>query len=197
MKLRLLLVLTLIVQVFVAHQSVALEFHSERIKTMDVEVLQQIVSRNIRKLESGDESPKPIVKQSLEIILARPDQGVASSALFDQLSALSGGEENFVVVLDSIAEDGINSLKKDTKNKEELREQNTYVYILINMLNEIQKLKDKEGYKGVIERVRDADISFSDALVSHRLLNSMSEIENPSKFAQTLLPKKKPWWKFW
>lgn len=197
MKSSLYLVLTLVVQMFFAHQSVALEFHSERIKTMDVEVLQQIISRNIRKLEIGDESPKPIVKQSLEILLARPDQGVASSAMFDQLMALAGGEESFVSVLNSIIDDALPALEKNTKNKEELREQNTYVYILINMLSEIQKMKDKDAFKSVIERIRDADISFSDALVSHRLLNSMAEIENPSKFANTILPKKKPWWKFW
>lgn len=191
------LVLTLIVQLSFVHHSVALEFQSERIKTMDVEVLQQIISRNIRKLEAGDESPKLVVKQSLEILLARPDQGVASSALFDQLQALSGGEENFISVLNSIVDDALASLSKETKNKEELREQNTYVYILINMLTEIQKLKDKDGYKGIIERIRDTDIRFSDALVSHRLLNSMAQIENPSKFAQNLLPKKKSWWKFW
>lgn len=193
MKKLALLVLTL----FVTPALVALEFHSERIKTMDVEILQQIISRNIRKLEAGEESPKPIVKQSLEILLARPDQGVASSALFDQLQGLAGSAEDFTVVLGSIVDDAVGSLKKKTKNKDELREQNTYVYILINMLNEIQKLKDKEGYKAVIERIRDADIEFSDSLVSHRLLNSMAEIENPSKFAQQILPKKKSWWKFW
>ncbi len=193
MKIFMVLVLTL----FVTPAFAALEFHSERIKTMDVEILQQIISRNIRKLEAGDESPKPVIKQSLEILLARPDQGMASSALFDQLQGLAGAEENFVAVLNSILDDAIESLKKKTKNKNELREQNTYVYILINMLTEIQKLKDKESYKNVIERIRDADIRFSDSLVSHRLLNSMAEIENPSKFANQILPKKKSWWKFW
>jgi hypothetical protein len=193
MKKMALLVLTL----FVTPAFAALEFHSERIKTMDVEILQQIISRNIRKLEAGDESSKPVVKQSLEILLARPDQGVASSSLFDQLQSLAGSAEDFTAVLGSICDDAFASLKKDTKNKEELREQNTYVYILINMLNEIQKFKDNERYKNIIERIRDADIEFSNALVSHRLLNSMAEIENPSKFAQQILPKKRPWWKFW
>lgn len=182
---------------FVTDAFAQLEFHSERIKTMDVEVLQQIISRNIKKLEAGDESPKPIVKQSVEILLARPDQGMASSALFDQLRALSGGDDEFVSVLNEIADEGIQSLKKKTKVKDELREQNTYVYILIHMLSEIQKMKDEEGFKRIIEKIRDADIRFSDHLASHRLLNSMSEIENPSKYAAQILPAKRPWWKFW
>lgn len=190
-------ILVLVLTLFVTPAFATLEFHSERIKTMDVEVLQQIISRNIRKLEAGDESPKPIVKQSLEILLARPDQGVASSSLFDQLQGLAGSEENFVAVLDAIVEEATQSLKKKTKVKEELREQNTYVFILNNMLSEIQKMKDRPGIKGVIERIRDADIRFSDALVSHRLLNSMAEIENPSKFAAQIIPAKRAWWKFW
>lgn len=175
----------------------ALEFHSERIKTMDIEVLQQIISRNIRKLEIGDESPLPIVKQSLEILLARPDQGTASTSIFDQLQNLAGTEENFISALRSISDDAVQSFKKNSKAKEDLREQNTYVFILIHMLVEIQKKKDNPAFASVIEHIRDADIEFSDALVSHRLLNSMSEIENPSRYAEKILPKKKSWWKFW
>ncbi|MCB9073306.1 MAG: hypothetical protein H6623_06760 [Bdellovibrionaceae bacterium] len=174
-----------------------LEFYSERIKTMDVEILQQIISRNVRKLEEGLESKQPIVKQSLEILLAKPDQSVASSGIFDQLRSLAGSEEEFDAILNNITDDALTSLKEDTKDKTKLREQNTYVYILINMLNEIQKKKEEPKVKALIEKIRDADIEFSDALASHRLLNSMSEIENPSKYAQQIIPKKRPWWKFW
>lgn len=174
----------------------ALEFHSERIKTMDVEVLRQIISKNIRTLEAGDEASRPIIKQSLEIVLARPDQGAAVSSIFEELQGLASSEEDFNTVLNAIADDAIASINKKTKEKEGLREQNTYVYILNNMLGEIQKNKSKPAAKAIIEKIRNADLEFSDALVSHRLLNSMAQIENPSKFASTILPKKS-WWKFW
>lgn len=177
--------------------SAALEFHSERIKTMDIEVLQQIVYRNIKKLENKDESPGPIIKDSLQIVLAQPDQSIGINAIFEQLRTASGSDKNFAAALDSIVDDALSSLKENSKDKEILRTQNTYVYILNNMLAELQKLKEIPHYHKLIEKIRDADISFSDPLIAHRLLNSMANAESPSKFAATILPKKKPWWKFW
>ncbi len=174
-----------------------IEYHSERIKMMDIEVLQQIVYKNIKKLENKDESSGPLIKSSLEIVLAQPDQSMGISSIFDQLRSSSQSDKNFAAALSSIVDDALPVLKNEDKNKDLLRTQNTYVFILNNMLAELQKLKDIPSYKAIIEHIRDADIQFSDHLTSHRLLNSMAEIENPSKFAATIIPAKKPWWKFW
>ena len=174
-----------------------LEYHSDRIKLMDIEVLQQIISKDIKKLENRDEAPEPALKEALLVLLAQPDQSLAASNIFDQLRTQAGSEKVFLNVLDEIITDAIASLHKKDKSKDTLADQNTYVYILNNMLAELQKSKDQEFYKGLIEKVRDADIDFSDALVNYRLLNSMSKIENPSKYAATIVPKKKSWWHFW
>lgn len=180
-----------------AIQLSALEYHSEKVKLMDIEVLQQIISKNIKKLENREESAGPVIKDSLELLLALPDQSMASSGLFDQLRTLSREDKIFAGAMDQIASEAISSLKKEDKDKDLQREQNTYVYILNNMIAELQKLKDIEEYKNLIVKIRDADIDFSDSLISYRLLNSMSTAENPSKYAATVLPKKKSWWKFW
>ncbi|MBY0315369.1 MAG: hypothetical protein K2Q26_07605 [Bdellovibrionales bacterium] len=174
-----------------------IEFHSDRIKTMSVEELQQIVTRNMRKLEDDDEGVKLVVKQSLELVLAQPDQSRVSSDIFSQLRNLSRGEKNFLDALEEIIDEGLTSLKKTGKNKDLLREQNTYLYILNNMLAELKGSKDVEEYKRLILKIRDAEIDISDSLISYRLLNSMAQAENPSTYANTIFEKKKPWWKFW
>ncbi|MBY0384106.1 hypothetical protein K2X05_03015 [bacterium] len=174
-----------------------LEYHSERIKTMDIEVLQQIIYKNIKKLEDKDESPEILIKNSLQIVLAQPDQSIGISAIFDQLRTSSGSDKKFAAALSSITDDALASIKNKGKDKDLQRSQNTYVYILNNMLGELQKLKEIAQYKAIIEHIRDADIRFSDHLIAHRLLNSMAEAESPSKFAATIIPGKKPWWKFW
>lgn len=183
--------------VFVTSARAEIEYHSERLKTMDIEVLQQIIYKNIKALENKDDSPELLIKKSLEIVLAQPDQSVGISSIFDQLRTSSGSDKKFASALSSITDDAVDVLKKKDKDKDLLRTQNTYVYILNNMLAEMQKLKDVSNYKTLIERIRDADIEFSDYLISHRLLNSMTEAESPSKLAGTILPKKEPWWKFW
>jgi hypothetical protein len=183
--------------VFVTSARAEIEYHSERLKTMDIEVLQQIIYKNIKALENKDDSPELLIKKSLEIVLAQPDQSVGISSIFDQLRTSSGSDKRFASALSSIIDDAVDVLKKKDKDKDLLRTQNTYVYILNNMLAEMQKLKEVSNYKTLIERIRDADIEFSDYLISHRLLNSMTEAESPSKLADAILPKKEPWWKFW
>ena len=185
--------------VFVMSARAEIEYHSERLKTMDIEVLQQIIYKNIKALENrdNDASPELLIKNSLEIVLAQPDQSIGISAIFDQLRTSSGSDKKFASALGSIIDDASSVFKNKGKDKDLLRTQNTYVFILNNMLAEIQKLKEVSNYKALIEQIRDADIEFSDALISHRLLNSMTEAESPSKLANTILPKKEPWWKFW
>ena len=183
--------------VFAMSARAEIEYHSERLKTMDIEVLQQIIYKNIKALENKDNSPELLIKKSLEIVLAQPDQSIGISSIFDQLRTSSGSDKRFASALSSITDDAVDVLKKKDKDKDLLRTQNTYVYILNNMLAEMQKLKDVANYKTLIERIRDADIEFSDYLISHRLLNSMTEAESPSKLAEAILPKKEPWWKFW
>ncbi len=191
------ILLVILCIVFVTSARAEIEYHSERLKTMDIEVLQQIIYKNIKGLENRDDSPELLIKKSLEIVLAQPDQSVGISSIFDQLRTSSGSDKKFASALSSITDDAVDVLKKQDKDKDLLRTQNTYVYILNNMLAEMQKLKDISNYKTLIERIRDADIEFSDYLISHRLLNSMTEAESPSKLAGTILPKKEPWWKFW
>ncbi len=182
---------------FFSYSSAELQFHSERIKLMDIEVLQQLVTKNLKKLENRDENPEPLLKESLEIIFAQPDQSLAASNIFDELRSKSGTDKAFSDVLNSIVDDAVGSINKSAKDPDLQREQNTYVYILNNMIAELQKMKQIDVYRAVIEKIRDADIDFSDHLVAHRLLNSMSQLENPSRYAATVIPKKKPWWKFW
>lgn len=174
-----------------------LEYHSDRIKMMDIEILQQLVTKNLRKLETGTGSPLPLIKQSLEVVLAQPDQRLASSSIFEQLRSLSGGDETFTKVLAEIAHEAFASLKKDSKDQQVLREQNTYLYILNHMLAEIKPDKDEPEINAIIRGIRDADIEVSDALASYRLLNSMAPVENPSIFAAKIVPKEDPWYKFW
>ncbi len=183
--------------VFVMSARAEIEYHSERLKTMDIEVLQQIIYKNIKGLENKDDSPELLIKKSLEIVLAQPDQSVGISSIFDQIRTSSGSDKKFASALSSIIDDALAVLKNKGKDKDLLRTQNTYVYILNNMLSELQKLKDIPNYKTLIEHIRDADVEFSDYLISYRLLNSMTEAESPSKLAGTILPKKEPWWKFW
>lgn len=205
-----------------------LKFPSERLKVMDIETLQRLVATNLNGAQiavasfsnkeenldqqlsmdqgSSDKSYTKddghrLIKESLELIFARPEQNGATSSIYNTVEGIAVEYGGIYGFLESIANEAIDTLDKSGKSKSLLRDQNTYVYILNNMMAEIKPLaQTKEGvkYKKLIEKVRDEDIEFSDSLKSYRILNSMSNITNPSKVAEQIVGKKDcAWFEFW
>lgn len=200
-----------------------LKFPSDRLKVMDIETLQRIVATNLNgaqkalsqdiNLDSDDpyadkgtpseftrEEGAKLIQESLELIFARPEQNNATSVIYSNVEGIAieyGGIYSF---LEQITNQALETLDKSGKDKALLRDQNTYVYILNNMMGEIKPLAltpEGKEYKNLIKKVRDEDIDFSDSLKSYRVLNSMSNITNPSKVAEQIIGKKKcSWWEF-
>lgn len=200
-----------------------LKFPSDRLKVMDIETLQRIVATNLngaqKALSTGlsvesegqfnakestneytKEEGAKLIKESLELIFARPEQNSATSVIYNNVEGVAVDYGGIYSFLEQITNDALETLDKSGRETTLLRDQNTYVYILNNMMGEIKPLaKSKEGvkYKKLIERVRDEDIDFSDSLKSYRVLNSMSNITNPSKVAEQIVGKKDcAWWEF-
>ncbi len=201
-----------------------LKFPSDRLKVMDIETLQRIVATNLNGAQKAiakgmddvdsdgqfaDKSPESeytreegakLIQESLELIFARPEQNNATSVIYSNVEGVAVEYGGIYQFLESITNEGLATLDRSGKDKTLLRDQNTYVYILNNLMGEIKPLalsQDGTKYKKLIEKIRDEDISFSDALKSYRVLNSMSNITNPSEVAQKIVGKKKcSWWEF-
>ncbi len=198
-----------------------LKFPSDRLKVMDIETLQRIVATNLNGAqkavaqavdedgEFGDQSPAneytrdegaQLIRESLELIFARPEQNHATSVIYSNVEGVAIEYGGIYQFLEQIISRGLETLDKSGKDKGLLRDQNTYVYILNNMMSEMKPMalsQEGEKYRKLIERIRDEDIDFSDALKSYRILNSMSNIANPSKVAEQIVGKKDcAWWEF-
>ncbi|MCB0376909.1 MAG: hypothetical protein KDD33_00325 [Bdellovibrionales bacterium] len=200
----------------------SLKYPSDRLKVMDIETLQRIVANNLnaaqRALNTGQEDPLDgdfekegeveytrddghrMIRESLELVFAKPEQNYATSTVYTNIEAVAAQYGGILGFLEEIADQGVKTLDQDGKDTSLLRDQNTYIYILNNMMAEIKPLIDKDesaGYKKLITRIRDEDIEFSDSLKSYRILNSMSNITNPSKVAESIVGKPKcSWWEF-
>ena len=198
-----------------------LKFPSDRLKVMDIETLQRIVAMNLNKAQAAakrgtrgeaftkdgepitrltKEEGALLIQESLELIFARPGQNRATSAIYSNVEGVAieyGGIYGF---LKKITKEALRSLDKSGKDKSLLTDQNTYIYILNNMMGEIKPLAlSEEGskFRKLIVKIRDEDIDFSDSLKSYRILNSMSQMANPSKLAATIVGEKKcSWWEF-
>lgn len=200
-----------------------LKFPSERLKVMDIETLQRIVSSNLNGAQravnkkvslDGDEpytdqsaendisrdQGAQLIKESLELIFARPEQNKATSSIYSNVEGVAADYGGIFSFLQEITNNALHTLGQSGKQKSLLKDQNTYVYILNNMMAEIQPLAKAKGgveYRKLITKIRDEDIEFSDALKSYRVLNSMSNITNPSRVAETIVGEKEcAWWEF-
>lgn len=200
-----------------------LNYPSDRLKVMDIETLQRIVNKNLnsaqRALHQGQmpevdgdfsasnedqdytkEDGHSLIKQSLELVFAKPEQNHATSVVYSNVEGVAIEYGGVLSYLEEITSDALNILDKSGNETALIRDQNTYIYILNNMMGEIKPLvatKEGAAYKKLIEKIRDADIDFSDSLKSYRVLNSMSNITNPSKLAATIVGEKEcAWWEF-
>lgn len=198
-----------------------LKFPSDRLKVMDIETLQRIVATNLngaqKALMNGvdtegqftDKSPESqytrdegaqLIQESLELIFARPEQNGATSVIYSNVEGVAIEYGGIFQFLEKIVMQALETLDRSGKDNNLLRDQNTYVYILNNMMSEIKPLalsKEGEVYRKLIEKIRDEDITFSDSLKSYRILNSMSNITNPSEVAEQIVGKKDcAWWEF-
>ncbi len=199
-----------------------LKFPSDRLKVMDIETLQRIVATNLNGAQRavaqpiddetggfGDESPAnsytrdegaKLLQESLELIFARPEQNHATSVIYSNVEGVAIEYGGIYQFLERIVNQALKTLDQSGRDKGLLRDQNTYVYILNNLMAEIKPIalsKEGEKYKELIVKIRDEDIDFTDALKSYRILNSMSNIANPSKVAEQIVGKKDcAWWEF-
>ena len=200
-----------------------LKFPSDRLKVMDIETLQRIVATNLNGAQKAisksvhldsdpqfsDKSPEneytreegaALIRESLELIFARPEQNNATSVIYSNVEGVAIEYGGIYQFLEQIINQALSSLDKSGRDKALLRDQNTYVYILNNLMGEIKPLAlSEEGtmFKKLIEKIRDEDIDFSDSLKSYGILNSMANITNPSKVAQQIVGKKDcAWWEF-
>lgn len=200
-----------------------LKYPSDRLKVMDIETLQRIVATNLNGAQkaisgkydlasegqfkgqgSGNEYTREegarLIRESLELIFARPEQNNATSVVYNNVEGVAVEYGGILQFHKELVKNALSTLDKSGRDKALLRDQNTYVYILNNLMAEIKPLalsEEGKAYKELIEKIRDEDIDFSDSLKSYRVLNSMSNITNPSKVAEQIVGKEKcGWWEF-
>jgi hypothetical protein len=207
---------------FAFNSMAALKFPSDRLKVMDVETLQRMVNSNLSLAQQAlsqsqdseylDEGQEPIteytqedgarlVRESLELVFAVPEQSGATSNIYSLIEGVALEYGGVLSFLEDITDAALKTLAQKGKDKALIRDQNTYIYILNNIMAEIKPLTltpEGEKYRKLVEKIRDEKIRFSDSLKSYRMLNSMSKVVNPSRVAEQIVGKKKcAWWDFW
>jgi|GEM_PF-4577692 len=183
------------------------KYHSENLALMDIESIERIVSRDLKRSQAASNGVtlksrsgksvkyskvqgRQFVRRSAQLIFARPEQNDSTSNVFQNIKEVSSLYGGPIKLLNDMTDICILILKdRATDAKEHLRSQNTCLHILNNMLEEIKPAvrEANDDYRAVAVKIRDDRIRFSDALKSHRILNSMKNIANPSTVAREIV----------
>jgi len=153
------------------------KYHSENLALMDIESIQRLVGKSLAEADKSVNPGGPNLNSPSDDIVSG---GQGAEALKDALKLVFARPEQ----------------------NECLKSQNTSLFVLINMIEEVkpqvQNGNEDEDVRKILVKIRDAGISYSNALKNHRLLSSNLKIQNPSKAASLVVgKKKKAWWKFW
>lgn len=183
------------------------KYHSENLALMDIESIERIVARDLKRAQAASNGValksragksikyskaqgRQFVHRSSQLIFARPEQNDSTSNVFQNIKEVSSLYGGPIKLLNDITDICILILKdRATDAKEHLRSQNTCLHILNNMLEEIKPTvrEANDDYRAIAVKIRDKRIRFSDSLKSHRILNSMKNIANPSTVAREIV----------
>lgn len=179
------------------------EYDSAQLQMKNAEQMNALVMTKIKKAEAIQKQQEvdddrgivaePAAVAQLEdatrIVFARPDSDGSREHTFARLRRELTDLNSLDQVLQDLTKEGINALREDSPASN--REQGTYVYVLNNMLAEIQpEVGTNPNFKKIVEQIRDANIKIKDRVFNQQLMRSMNVPESPSEIAARMLPKK-------
>lgn len=187
---------------FISSLAFAKEYPYNELMTKDYDEMQASVRNGIltakkaarEKQQEGDEDGADEaaishLRDTLQLILSRPDKDFMVSKLIPLVRKELGNYGAFEVSLETVAKQAIMNLKSDQSS---VPSKSTAVFVLENLMSEIKpEIEVKAEFKKIIEQIRDAKIKIPDKVVTDRKMTSMFKTVSPSDTAKDILEKLK------
>lgn len=138
--------------------------------------------------EEGDHEAVEILRDSLKLVLSRPNDDNMLSNLLPIIRSELNNFNAFEDTLVSITQEAIRSINND---KLATVYRSTSLFILENIMSEIRPelSSQKSDFKRIFELIRDAKIEVPEKVKNERVLRSMYSTKNPSAIAAAILKK--------
>ena len=135
--------------------------------------------------EEGDRDAIEILRNTLKLILSRPDEDNMVSKLIPFVRSELNNFNAFEDTMTSVAEEAIRSIDNE---RLPVVYRGTALFILENLMSEIRpELENKEDFKILLGKIRDAKIKIPDKVRNERKLRSMYKSKSPSDIASAIL----------
>ncbi|MCC7404266.1 MAG: hypothetical protein IT288_07705 [Bdellovibrionales bacterium] len=135
--------------------------------------------------EEGDRLAVEALRDALKLVLSRPNEDNMVTKLMPMVRSELNNFNAFEDTLNSITDEAIRAINSDTLP---VVYRATALFILENIMSEVRpELENKEDFKSLLARVRDAKIKVPDKIANERKLRSMYKTKSPSEIAEKLL----------
>lgn len=135
--------------------------------------------------EEGDREAIEILRNALKLILSRPNEDNMVSKLIPFVRSELNNFTAFEDTMTSLAEEAIRSINND---RLPVVYRGTALFILENLMSEIRpELENKEDFKILLAKIRDAKIKIPEKVRNERKLRSMYKSKSPSDIASAIL----------
>ncbi|MCB0385716.1 MAG: hypothetical protein KDD43_10005 [Bdellovibrionales bacterium] len=135
--------------------------------------------------EEGDREAIEILRTTLKLILSRPNEDNMVAKLIPVVRSELNNFSAFEDTLSSVADEALRAINND---KLPVVYRGTSLFILENLMSEIRpEIENKEEFKLVITKIRDAKIEIPEKVKNERKLRSMYNTKNPSTIAAAIL----------
>lgn len=184
----------------ISSSAFAKEYQYNELMTKDYDEMQSSVHKGIKAAkkvalekqkegdeDGGDQAAVAILRDTTQFVLSRPDKDFMVAKLMPLLRKELTNYGAFEDSITTISTQAIMNLKSD---KAPISTKSTSVFILENLMSEIQpELDSKPEFKKIVEEIRDAKIEIPRAVRTDRKLTSMFKTSSPSETAKELLKK--------
>lgn len=135
--------------------------------------------------EEADRQAIEVLRNALKLILSRPNDDNMLAKLLPFVRSELNNYSAFEDTLASLTQESVRSISND---KIPSVYRSTSLFLLENVMSEIRpEISKKEGFKKLVEFIRDAKIVVPESVKNERRLRSMQRSKNPSEMAETIL----------
>lgn len=140
-------------------------------------------------VEAGDTEAVEYLRKALVLILSRPNKDNMLADLLPPVRRELGNYNAYPDTLSSVASEAMDGMQ-NSKLKAPSRA--TYFFVLENLLSELRPDAQREDFKKIIVKIRDAKLEIPKEVKRELKLTSMYRAVSPSAIAQEILDKKTP-----
>ena len=163
-----------------------LPYTSAQLQLKNLDEMVHLVRIRTRRAQSRTEDGLGSLRQALRIIYARPNEDFLTEKLIGDVRFPLEELEEWQSSIEDLAYEASAQLYKPESLKPAV--QLTYIIILENLLADLRPAIAEPWIRTLVERIRDAEMTVTDAARSERELKMMKSVANPADIAARIIP---------